>query len=82
MPRMYIQVDAPKYDAVLPAVCTANVHGDMKSVFLWESYIDPRTSQVVYLASVAGRYMTIPEINIVEGTVERVCRAQEALCQK
>ena len=82
MPRLYIQVESPKYEAELPATCTANIHGEQRSVFLWESYINPRTSQVVYLSSVAGRYMTIPETNIVEGTVEHVCRMTEAVCKK
>lgn len=82
MPRIHIQVEAPKYDELLPACCTANVHGKTLSVFLWESYISPRTSQVVYLASGEGSYMTIPETAIVENTVKRVCTAKEYLCNK
>ena len=82
MMRLHIQVDSPKYEAALPAHCTAKVHGDKMSVLIWESYINPRTSRVVYLSTALGRYLMISEEDIDESTVEHVCGWEEVKCQQ
>lgn len=70
MSRLHIQAAAPSIeDSTLPAYCVANVHGKSKSVILWESYINHRTSAVVYLSSYGGRYLMLPEANIKLETV-------------
>ena len=82
MSRLHIQVEAPKYeDTRLPARCTAEVHGVSTTVVLWESYINHRTSEVVYLASYAGRYLMLPESAIKEGTVSKIPHGEEATCK-
>lgn len=70
MSRLHIQATAPSIaDSTLPAYCVANVHGKSKSVILWESYINHRTSAVVYLSSYGGRYLMLPEAKIKLETV-------------
>lgn len=77
MGMLHIQVEAPKYENVLPAHCTAKVHNEQVTVILWECYIDHRTNRVVYLASALGRYFMLPENEIEEATVEHICGWEE-----
>lgn len=73
MSRMHIQIDAPKYENDLPAFCHVNwPSGDQSTAILWESYIDHRTSGVVYLCSVSGRTFMLPEDYIVADTVRHM----------
>lgn len=72
MARMHIQVDAPKYENMLPAHCRVNVNGVISTAILWESYIDPREFQPVYLSTMEGRYLMIQEADVEEATVERI----------
>lgn len=70
MSRLHIQVDSPSIsDGQLPAYCVAKVHGEEESVILWESYINHRSAAVVYLSSCNGRYLMLPEKNIVPNTI-------------
>lgn len=62
MSRMHIQIDAPKYEKELPAYCTVHwPSGDESTAILWESYVDHRTSGIVYLCSVSCRTFMLPE---------------------
>ena len=72
MSRVHIQVDAPKYEAALPARCTAQLFGMKSTAIIWESYIDHRKSSPVYLATVNGRYMMLPEDAVEEGSVKPI----------
>lgn len=72
MAIMHLQCEAPKYDDKLPASAKANVDTEVQYVILWESYVNPRNSKVVYLSTCNGRYLMLPEDSIIDGTVKQV----------
>lgn len=72
MSRMYLQVEAPKYEHMLPATCSV-IADAPASAILWEAYIDHRTSQPVYLCSMSdGNMHMLPEDKIVTNSVVHV----------
>lgn len=70
MSRMHMQIETPKYEKELPAYCKVQwPSGDESTAILWESYVDHRTSGVVYLCSVSCRTFMLPEAYIDPNTV-------------
>lgn len=80
MSRMHIQVETPVYEKILPAHCKVSLVDGTATAILWESYIDHRNSKPVYLASLSGRYMVIPEDIVQASTVKSI--KKEIICQK
>lgn len=70
---MIVQCEGPKYEKVLPAHAKSY---DGKEVILWESYIDHRRSEPVYLTSHYGRFCMLPESSIEANTVEHIKTAE------
>lgn len=73
MSRVYLVMDPPKYESLLPAYCSVKwPAGEEGSAVLWESYIDHRRGIIVYLCSVNGRTFMLPEEYIVHDTIRHM----------
>lgn len=80
MAKLHLQVDSPAYENSLPASCNVKFGNVVNSAILWEAYIDHRNARPVYLATMEGRYLMVPE-QVIEATSVEPIERRACVCQ-